>query len=70
MFYIVLPFFPVNLGAVSDEVDEWFHQDINTLENGIEISSISMCWQITPGCSSRIRLTFMNEKDLSWVYYI
>ncbi|GBP60811.1 hypothetical protein EVAR_85072_1 [Eumeta japonica] len=38
-----LDFFPQNLGAVSDEHGERFHQDISNMEKGIKASGVRTC---------------------------
>lgn len=43
-------FFPENLGAVSEEQEERFHQDIKKCEKDIRIVGMLTCLQIIAGC--------------------
>ena len=44
-----LDFFPENLGAVSNEQGEQFHQDISTVEIGTKADGVPVCWLIIVG---------------------
>jgi len=48
--YSHLDFFPDNLGAVSDEHGEHFHQDISALKRGTRDRGVQECFLITVGC--------------------
>jgi hypothetical protein len=49
-----LDFFSENLGAVSDEHGERFHQDISNMEKWYQGSGASVCWLSTAGPSREI----------------
>ena len=46
---VTLGFLPENLGEVSDEHGERFHQDIMTMEKLYQASGPQVCWQTIAG---------------------
>jgi len=46
---VTLRFFTENLGEVSDEHGERFHQDILAMEKGTKASGPQVCWQAIAG---------------------
>ena len=55
--------FPENLGAVSDEQGERFHQDLNTMEHRYQGRWDKMMWQITAVASSEtVQKRFTSAK--------
>jgi hypothetical protein len=46
---VTVGFFPENLGEVSDETGEKFHQDIMNVEKRYQASGPQVCWHTIAG---------------------
>ena len=57
--------FPDNLGAVSDEQGERFHQDLMAIENATKVDGIAICWQTTAGVLNAIVLQWCISANFS-----
>jgi hypothetical protein len=49
-----LDYFPENLGAVSEEQGERFHQDIKEIKHNTREDGMSTLWEITAGCCTEM----------------